>query len=167
MGGVLLLNSSFEPLRICTIHRAIVLVYQGKAEVLEESDQVFSSANAQIKVPKVIRLKYFVNLPYKTRMPINRQAILARDNHECQFVGCNRKGTTIDHVLPRSKGGKHEWTNVVASCAKCNAKKSDKLLEHLGWKLKSQPTQPSSKGWALKTLHRDPVWEPYLEAFSA
>lgn len=162
----LLLNATYEPLRVLSLKRAVVLVLQEKAEVIEEGDAFVRSANTAMKIPKVIRLKYFVQVPYKARIPINRKTIMARDNAECQFTHCNRKGTTIDHVQPRSRGGKHEWENVVAACPKCNAKKADSTMSEIGWELKRKPFAPRGRIWILLGLQAEnvPEWKPYLES---
>ena len=165
MTRTLLLNVTYEPLRVLSLKRAIVLVLQDKAEIVEASDEEFiHSASETIPVPKVIRLKYMVQVPFSARIPLNRRTVMARDNHECQFTHCNRKGTTIDHVKPRSKGGKHEWTNVVAACHKCNAQKADRLMSEIGWELKRKPQTPVGTRWLLIGWQAQgvPEWEPYL-----
>lgn len=165
--STLLLSCGYEPIRILPTKRAVVLVLQDKAEVVEEHPfEWFRSATFTMNCPAVIRLKYSVNIPYRARLPLTRQAVLTRDNWECQFVGCTRKGTTIDHVKPRSKGGKHEWENVVAACSKCNAKKADIPLDKLGWKLKNIPYAPHGSKWLLIGIKADPLWKPYLTGFS-
>lgn len=164
----LLLNGDFSPLRTITLKRAIVLVLQEKAEVVElEKTGVIRSATQEFGLPSVIRLKYFVKVPYRARLPLNRRAVLTRDDHTCQFAGCDRRGTTIDHIRPRSRGGKHEWTNVVAACQKCNAKKSDKTLEELGWSLKRKPYTPKGTMWMVIGTVPKEDWEPYIASWSA
>lgn len=162
MRNVLMLNASFEVLRTISVHRAIVLMVQNKVDVIETTGEVYRSPSTTIEVPSVVRLKEYRKVPYRARLPLNRRAVLSRDNHECQFTHCHRKGTTIDHVQPRSKGGRHEWTNVVAACSRCNAKKADKLMKEIGWELKRQPQAPDPNKFHI-TAHNVPSeWEPYL-----
>lgn len=142
--------------------RAVILVLQDKAEIVESGDGSIRSKDSSIPRPSVIRLKYYVNVPYSARVALNRRSVLTRDNHECQFTHCNRRATTIDHVVPRSKGGKHEWTNVVGACSRCNAKKADKSLEAMGWKLKRPPVTPKGNLWLVAGLRARPEWESYL-----
>lgn len=121
--GTLLLNASYEPLRVLPEHRAINLVLQDKAEVIVGDDNnMIHAVSFKMPTPSVIRLKYFVKVPYRARLPLTRQSVLTRDNYECQFTHCTRKATTIDHVHPRSRGGKHAWENVAGACSKCNSK---------------------------------------------
>lgn len=163
---VLLLNASYEPIRVISFKRAIVLVVQEKADVILESGRTLHSEKVDFPLPSVIRLKHFVKIPYRAKVPLNRRTVLIRDNHECQFTHCTRKGTTIDHVHPRSKGGKHAWENVVAACQKCNAKKADILMDDLGWKLKKEPIMPNWNLWLVAGMRDREEWAPYLEAFS-
>lgn len=159
---VLLLNASWEPIRVIGVTRAMVLLIQGKAELVEPVEgEYVRSANQVFAMPSVIRLKYMVKIPYNARVALNRRAVLARDNYECQY-GCGRRATTMDHVHPRSKGGKHEWTNVVGCCPKCNSKKADHLLEDTNFKLIRQPQVPRGAVWIIANAHKRPEWEPYL-----
>lgn len=165
MSDTLVLNATYEPLGTIPFKRAAVLALEGKVEVLEETDVPWRSCKTAMSAPSVVRLKYFVKVPYKARAAITRRAILARDGHECQFVGCNRKGTTIDHVHPRSKGGAHEWENVVAACRPCNAEKADKLMEELGWRLKRKPQMPHGGSWLSFGMRQRPEWKQYLNIY--
>lgn len=165
MGGVLLLNATYEPLRVITAKRAVVLILDEKAEVVHAGDGVYRSASTSMPVPTVIRLRYFVKIPYKARLPLSRKAVVARDGGVCQY-GCGRRGDTIDHVLPRSRGGEHRWENVVASCRRCNSQKADRLLSELGWTLPREPFAPTGNYWLVVGLlpdgQVDPEWVPYL-----
>lgn len=163
MAGTLMLNGDWQPLRIISLRRAVVLVMQGKAEVLSETDQQFRSASTSINVPDVIRLKYFVQIPYRAKIPLSRKNLLARDKHTCQY--CYKAGDTVDHVKPRSRGGKHIWTNVVIACRKCNFKKGDKTLKELGWTLDKKPDVPMGTHWLiLGVKDANPSWEQFLPA---
>ena len=140
--AVLLLNASFEPLRVIPLRRAIGLIVAGKAETIAEGEGRIRSATASLAVPAVVRLNYMVRVPFIATAPLTRQAVLVRDGRRCQFSHCSRAGSTIDHVVPKSRGGRHAWTNVVAACPSCNAKKGAKLLGELGWRLKHAPVAP-------------------------
>lgn len=159
--GILLLNATYEPLAVVSLRRAVVLLLDERAVIVEEGSGEIRSARAAMPNPSVIRLTTYVKVPYRAKIPLTRSALLARDNRTCQY--CNRPGDTIDHVLPRARGGKHEWENVVIACYPCNNKKSDKLLSSLGWKLNRKPVAPMGTRWVYIALARkDPAWEPYL-----
>lgn len=171
MSSVLKLNATYEPLDAVPVRRAINLVLSGKATVLEESDKTWGSENLRINIPTVIKMNYMVKVPRRSRVKLTRATIMARDKHQCQFIingqACGRRGDTMDHVKPRSKGGKHEWTNVVAACGRCNARKADKTLEQMGWELRRQPTVPVGNDWILNSLLAkgdNPDWKEYVEA---
>lgn len=159
MRNVLLLNASFEVLRAVSMGRAVVLVLEGKAEIVEDTGEYLRSPSITMPMPAVIRLKYYVKVPWKAKVALNRKNLAARDGGVCQKVGCTRKGDTIDHIVPRSRGGKHDWTNVTLMCAKHNQEKGDRTLEVLGWTLKSQPTVPTR---TVLVGVIDPIWEPHL-----
>lgn len=160
---VLLLNATYEPIRALNLSRAMVLLLQGKADMIEAvPDEYLRSANDIFEKPSVIKLNYMVQIPYTAKVALNRRAVMARDGGMCQFVGCGRKATTIDHVHPRSKGGKHVWTNVVAACTKCNSRKADKLLEDSGFELLRAPAVPDSSIWLSKHAADHPEWAQYL-----
>jgi 5-methylcytosine-specific restriction endonuclease McrA len=161
--SVLLLNATYEPHMVINLKRAIVLILEDKAEVIHESDDVVRSASLQMNKPEVIRLKTFVKVPYRARIPLTRRAVLNRDKGTCAY--CKKpNATTIDHVVPRSKGGRHEWENVVAACRPCNAKKDDKTLEQTGWRLDFTPFAPKGRFWLIVGIKEVPQeWAPYLE----
>ncbi len=161
MSGALVLNATYEPLCVVPLRRAVVLVLAEKAVIVEAGDEVMHSERTSIPVPTVVRLSHFVRVPYRREVPLTRRAVLDRDMHHCVY--CGARADTIDHVRPRSRGGTHIWTNVVAACARCNHRKGDRLLAELGWHLIAAPVQPPATvavvmGWAK----RDPSWQPYL-----
>lgn len=162
---VLLLNATFEPLRVISRNRAVCLILDGKAEVIEAAPGRIRSANTDYTAPAVIRLLYFVQIPFKAKIPLNRRTLMARDNHECQVAGCDRIGSTIDHIHPRARGGRHEWTNVALMCPRHNHQKSDRLLSEIGWELKREPSVPVGTKWVVLgfSVPIQPVWEPYLD----
>ena len=161
MGRALLLNASFEPLCVVPMRRAVVLVLKDKAEVIARNGAELRSERVTMAVPAVIRLNHFVRVPHRSRVPLSRRAIFARDGHRCQY--CDRAAENIDHVVPRSRGGTHAWDNVVASCRACNARKEDRLPTEAGFRLQRQPREPHPTLWVIATAGSiDPAWEPYL-----
>jgi 5-methylcytosine-specific restriction endonuclease McrA len=164
MRQVLLLNATYEPLTTLPLRRAVCLVLREKAEVVhhDASGALLRSATMSIGVPSVIRLRRYVRIPFRTRVPLTRAALMRRDNYQCAY--CGRRAETIDHVLPRSRGGKHTWENCVASCRPCNHRKADRLLEELGWTLHVTPAVPRGTQWRLiGVIHDgDPQWAPYV-----
>ena len=161
MSGALVLNATYEPLCVVPMRRAVVLVLAEKAVIVEAGDGLMRSERTAIQVPTVVRLSHYVRVPYRREVPLTRRAVLDRDAHSCAY--CGIKADTIDHVRPRSRGGQHSWTNVVAACARCNHRKGDRLLSELGWRLSVPPAQPPATvavvmGWAK----RDPAWQRYL-----
>ena len=120
MGKVLVLNASYEPLNITSWRRAVVLLIKGKAEQLENSERLIY---AEFPLPSVIRLRHYVRVPYK-EIPLTRRNILERDRHTCQYCGYKGEQLTLDHVLPRSRGGGDTWENLVTACVRCNVKKA-------------------------------------------
>ncbi len=160
MGAALLLNASFEPLHVVSARRAVVLVLDEKADVVSTSVETFHSARLSVPIPSVLRLRYYVKVPYRGHLPLTRRNVVARDRGRCAY--CGNHGDTIDHVVPRSRGGSHVWENVVAACSGCNGRKADRTLGELGWSLQVTPFAPL--GWSWLTLGRAnaPDWEPWL-----
>ena len=161
---VLLLNSTFEPLTALSVRRAVVMVLCGKADVVHEdpTGPELCSATRVVVVPTVIRLRSYVRVPYRARIPMTRAALMHRDRFRCAY--CGGKADTVDHVVPRSRGGAHSWENCVAACAGCNHRKADKLLAELGWTLRSTPLPPKGQHWRLLSSVKelDPAWARYL-----
>jgi 5-methylcytosine-specific restriction endonuclease McrA len=112
--------------------------------------------------PSVIKLCTYVRVPYRARVPMTRAALMHRDRYRCGY--CGARAETIDHVVPRSRGGEHCWENCVACCALCNHRKADRLLSELGWKLRAAPRAPRGQHWRLLATvpDADPLWLPYL-----
>lgn len=158
---VLLLNASWVPIKIIPMQRAIVLVIEDKAEIIEADRGLIRSPSITIPVPSVIRLHKYVYMPVKKRnIPISRRAILNRDSKECAY--CGKEADTIDHIHPRSKGGRHEWLNVIAACRKCNAKKGSKTLKDMGWHLRYEPIDPLDRRWSVAGIS-NPEWHKYIQ----
>lgn len=140
MGKVLVLNASYEPLNITSWRRAIVLLLKGKAEPLEHHGNF---VYADLPLPSVIRLRHYVRVPYK-EIPLTRRNILERDRHTCQYCLYRGDGLTLDHVIPRSRGGGDTWENLVAACVRCNVQKGNRTPKEAGMHLQSQPRRPYS-----------------------
>jgi 5-methylcytosine-specific restriction endonuclease McrA len=159
---VLVLNASYEPLAAVPTRRAVVLVLKDKATIVHATDRMLHSARIDVSEPSVIRLNYLVKVPYRARASLNRRAVFARDHHRCQY--CGSPAENIDHVVPRSRGGRHIWENVVAACRPCNARKEDRLPDEAGMRLKRRPSAPRGWSWLAAALGAvDPMWEPYLQ----
>ena len=162
MARSLVLNATYEPLCVVSARRAVVLVLAEKADVLHDSDEEMRSERLALKVPSVIRLRYFVKVPFRRRSALNRRAVFARDGGRCQY--CGAAAESIDHVVPRAKGGPHTWENVVAACRPCNTAKRDRLLSETSMVLRRRPSVPRELTWitvAVGTI--PPHWEPYLQ----
>ena len=158
----LILNSTFQPLSLATPQRALALLFSKKINVLKESKIKLRSIEQSFYIPKVAALTYFVKAPYARRVALNRENIFIRDSYICQY--CGEVAESIDHIKPKSKGGLHEWSNVVACCKKCNLLKADKLLSKSNLNLKTLPGVPEGNFW-IKTIignNPDPDWKEYL-----
>lgn len=160
MRRTLLLNATFEPLCVVSLRRAVVLVLKDKAEIVARDVAEIHSARLNVPCPSVIRLVHYVRVPYRTRAPLSRRAVFARDEHRCQY--CNRPAENIDHVIPRSRGGEHTWENVVASCRPCNARKENRYLHETDLRLRRLPVAPHSSWVVTSGGPIDPAWQPYL-----
>jgi 5-methylcytosine-specific restriction endonuclease McrA len=141
---VLVLNATYEPINVCTVRRAVVLLLKSKAEVVEHATWALRSEHTALNRPVVIRLVTYVNVPRDThRRKITRRAVFARDGWMCQYCGA-RSNLTVDHVIPRSKGGPSTWDNIVASCAPCNRRKGDALPAQANMHPRHKPTTPKA-----------------------
>lgn len=141
---VLVLNAGYEPLSLVSVRRAVVLLLREKAELLEATQQMLCSTNGAIPVPLVIRLVHYVRLPHR-RVPPTRGAIMLRDAYTCQY--CSDKpgalSLTVDHVIPRSRGGEHSWFNLVTACKRCNERKGNQTPEEAEMFPVRRPFEPS------------------------
>src|SRR5437016_8341785 len=140
--AVLVLNYTFEPLHFTNARRAITLLLAGKAEAVEASPRVVRSPSVTFALPAVIRLAIYIRKPFLDRVALNKKNILRRDGYTCQY--CNRRGDrlTVDHVVPRSRGGETTWVNVVAACLRCNLHKGNRTLEDASMRLLKPPAHP-------------------------
>jgi len=166
LGRALLLNASFEPLCVVPVRRAVVLLLKDKAEVVSRNGAWVRSERQAVPVPTVIRLRHYVRVPHRSRVPLSRRAVFLRDGHRCQY--CDRPAENLDHVIPRSRGGTHTWENVVASCRSCNARKENRLAHEVGLRLRRFPGPPHTTLWIVAAAGRiEPDWVPYLPALAA
>jgi 5-methylcytosine-specific restriction endonuclease McrA len=160
---VLLLNANYEPLNVCRTRRALGLLIMGKAEVLHNGRGVVRTVRADYPRPSVIRLGYMVHRP-RPSVHLNKREILRRDNHTCQYCGTRSKRLTIDHVVPRHRGGDHSWTNLVTACADCNLKKGGRTIREAGMRLLRRPEEPRQTALYRFGIYLDEnqEWRPYL-----
>ncbi len=160
---VLLLNQSYEPLAICTVKKAIILLFLDKAHIVAKRDDEFlHSAKTAFPFPTVIRLNNYVNVPFRHAI-LTRKNIIKRDGHKCAYCGRNDIPLTVDHIIPKARGGKDNWENLVCACFRCNNKKGNKTPEEAGMTLKVKPYVPNRILFikhASKTI--DDTWRPYL-----
>ena len=140
--SVLVLNQNYEPLNVCNVRRALILVLRGKAEVIESARSVFHTARATFVLPSVIRLVHMIKRP-RPKVRLSRKEIFARDGWRCVYCGRVTRDLTLDHVLPRHRGGPHTWENLVAACRACNHRKSDRTPEQAHMPLLYTPYVPS------------------------
>lgn len=142
MRRVLVLNQDYSPLTICSAERAFLLIYAEKAErVHDDPELTMRTVSREYKMPSVIRLQHYIYVPYKSVM-LSRQNVFKRDGHECQYCG-SPKDLTLDHVLPRSRGGNSSWSNLITACKKCNSYKGDRTPEEADMPLRLKPFKPS------------------------
>ncbi|MFQ5847349.1 MAG: HNH endonuclease [Candidatus Methylomirabilales bacterium] len=166
--NVLVLNRSFEPLQVCDVRRAIVLLFTGRAERVEDTADRICSPSVALLIPSVIRLQRYIRRPPTHVLSFNKKNILKRDCYTCQYCGRNGgERMTIDHVVPRSLGGKTMWDNVVSACRTCNTRKGSRTPQQAGMRLPRKPAKPISALYltilaqSARHLH---VWQKYLPA---
>ena len=138
---VLVLNQNYQPLNICNARRAFVLLGVGKAELLIDGIGIVRTISQSMAIPSVIRLVYMVKRPLMHRR-LSRQAVFHRDGFACQYCGASAKSLTLDHIMPRSRGGRHVWENVVSACTSCNHRKAGSTPQEARMKLLNEPTAP-------------------------
>lgn len=161
MASALVLNATYEPLCVVPSRRAVVLLLTEKAELVASTGEAMRSERLSVDVPSVVRLTNYVRVPVRRRAPLNRRAVFARDGSRCQY--CDGPAESIDHVVPRSRGGEHAWDNVVAACRRCNTHKRDRMLGETTMTLRRRPKAPRELTWVTVAVGRVPSdWEPYL-----
>ncbi|MEY4434185.1 MAG: hypothetical protein RIR16_225 [Actinomycetota bacterium] len=158
----LVLNAGYEPLGVVSFKRALILVLNQKATILAQArESKVRSAQEEFEVPSVILLARYVRVPTSRIIPVTRRGVLRRDGNRCAY--CAKSANTIDHVQPKSRGGRDTWENLVACCLRCNNAKGDKTLEEIGWRLNFSPKMPVGVTWLLKGAERlEPEWNDFL-----
>jgi 5-methylcytosine-specific restriction endonuclease McrA len=166
MDRTLLLNTTFEPLSVLSWKKAVTLIFLGKVEVLREYEKEITGVSKSIRQPAVIRLVRLVRNNH-TNVKFSRRNIFLRDDYICQYCGKKHdpKGLTCDHIIPKSRGGVTEWTNIVTSCIRCNHKKGDKLPDEVEMYPRKRPTRPN--GFYMLMLYLGVTslptyWKDYL-----
>ena len=170
--GCLALNASFEPLTIIPVRRALRLVIDRKAEALEvDTGRPFRSESAEFPAPVVIRLVRYVHVPRRLRRQVTNTFLFARDGYSCQYCGRHRRdfgyreSLTRDHIVPLSRGGDNQWTNVVTACSRCNLRKGNRILRECGMRLLTDPSEPNDVElvWAVRRV--TPIQVRYIRMF--
>jgi 5-methylcytosine-specific restriction endonuclease McrA len=165
MTSVLVLNATYEPLNVVSLRRAVVLLLKDKAEILEAADQEIRSAGYSLPIPLVIRLVYYVRVPRRLSIPVSRRTVLMRDRYTCQYCGSqpSKANLTIDHVIPKVRGGSTSWENVVCACKACNLRKGARTPEEANMHLRSQPGPPRYVAlvWLAGEASHD-AWTKYI-----
>lgn len=139
--SVLVLNQNYEPLNVCNVRRAIVLVLRGKAEVLESAREVLHTARTVFPLPSVIRLVNMIRRP-RPKVRLTRKEVFARDGWRCVYCGRETRDLTLDHVVPRHRGGPHTWENLVSACKACNHRKAGRTPAEARMALRHEPGAP-------------------------
>ncbi len=159
----MVLNQSYEPLSVCNLRKAIVLIYLGKAEsVVADNRKSLHTVSKTYPWPSIIRISRFVKVPYK-KVVLTRKNIFRRDGFKCAYCGRSDLPLTIDHVIPKAKGGDESWENLITACTFCNNKKGDRSPEEARMRLLFQPFKPSHILFIKNVVGRlDERWKPYL-----
>jgi 5-methylcytosine-specific restriction endonuclease McrA len=161
---VLVLNQGYEPISICSAKKAILLLLLTKAEIVAKKDGItIHSVRANIPLPSIIRLSRYIRIPHK-KIELSRKNILRRDGYRCQYCGTTSGELTVDHIIPKSRGGADTWENLVTACISCNNRKGNRTPEEAGMKLIAKPRKPNHiifiKNFVGSTI--DNEWRPYL-----
>ena len=164
--AVLVLNANFEPLNVCDMRRAIGLILTGKAEMIANGRGYIHTTRLSFPRPSVIRLEHMVKRP-RPRVKLTKREIFRRDNYTCQYCGRQMAHLTIDHVLPRHRGGQHRWDNLVAACAQCNRHKGGRTATEANMDLRHGPAEPSATANYLfgRHLAENADWKKYIEGW--
>jgi len=168
-GRVLVLNQNYEPLNICRWQRAVSLVYLDKAVMVEADSRMLHSPSMIMRLPSVVRLVRYIRRPLP-EVRLSRQSLMERDNYTCQYCGKKGRDLTVDHVIPRERGARHEWNNLVACCRDCNNRKGNRTPREAGLSLLQLPQQPHFIPYLSFSVMRqalgNEVWRDYLEPFA-
>ena len=160
---VLVLNQNYEPINVCSVRKATIMVFRGKALIVEHAGQELRSISDRFPIPSVVRLVLYIRIPPK-RMVLSKRNIIKRDGHQCQYCGATHATMTVDHVIPRTMGGGDTWENLVCACARCNNAKGYRSAEQVGMKLVRKPRRPNHVTFIRLMAGGVPDhrWKPYL-----
>ncbi len=160
---VLVLNQTYEPLTICRVRRAVVLLYRGKAEMLENGVGFIHSISNSFPIPSVIRVAYLIKRPRRLRK-LTRSEVFNRDRYTCQYCGKETKQLTLDHIIPRYRDGQHTWENVVSACVPCNRRKAGKTPQEARMRLIRPPSYPHGRTFFIPYQYQQTKseWQKYL-----
>lgn len=163
---VLVLNANYEPLNVCTTKRALGLMMTGKAVMLVNGRGTIHTVTDTYPRPSIVRLAYMVHRPHP-RVKLTKREIFRRDNYTCQYCGKPTTVLTIDHVLPRHRGGQHTWQNLVAACPPCNRRKGGRTPAEAGMQLLTQPVEPGASAQYLfgHMVERYDEWAEYIDGW--
>jgi 5-methylcytosine-specific restriction endonuclease McrA len=165
MRSALVLNATYEPLSVVPARRAACLILAERADLVADDGTEIHSTSLVLPSPSVVRLRYMVKAPFHRRTTLSRRALFARDDHRCQY--CGGFADSIDHIVPRSRGGRHEWENVAAACRPCNLRKRDRTPAEANMVLARPPRAPKEHTWITVAVNRVPdEWLPFLAAAS-
>jgi len=166
---VLVLNNNYQPLNVTNVRRALVLVVLGKAEMVSTDSALFHSERSSLQVPTVVRLSHFVRRPIPA-LQASRKSILARDHQTCQYCGAQHVALTIDHVIPKDRGGHTDWDNLVCCCTRCNNIKGNRTPEEVGMALIRKPRRPKFIPYISYTKFvsalQNPHWREFLTPYA-
>lgn len=160
---VLILNTNFEPIHVCSSKRALTLLVAGKADLVINGRGVIRSGSQQHQLPSIIKMRYLIRRP-RSLVVLSKKEILRRDEFTCQYCGRQSNHLTIDHIIPRYLGGQPSWFNLVAACANCNRRKGGRTPEQANMKLRRQPSEPPQSAYYRFSRHlvEHQDWEPYI-----
>ena len=163
---VLLLNANFEPLNVCTTRRAIGMLHKGKAEMLINGRGLIRTVREEYPRPSVIRLGYMIKRP-RPKVRLSKREVFRRDGHRCQYCGGKVSRLTLDHVVPRHRGGQHHWMNLVTACPSCNLKKGGRTIDEAHMVLRRKPSEPRASALYLYGAHlpENEEWLQFLEGW--
>ena len=165
---VLVLNNNYQPLNITNVRRAIALLFMGKAETIQTDSKTYRSERTALPMPTVVRLKHYVRRPMP-QLHVTRKSIFARDGHACQYCGAQKVALTLDHVVPKDKGGHTDWDNLVCCCTKCNNLKGNRTPHEAGMSLLRRPRRPKFIPYISYTKFlaalKNPHWQEYLAPY--
>jgi 5-methylcytosine-specific restriction endonuclease McrA len=164
MERVLVLNTTMQPLNVTSVRRALKMLYLRKAEIIKTNGVVVKTSRESIAVPSIIRLMKFITIPHR-QIPLSRKYVLMRDRYTCQYCGKEEsRNMTLDHIIPRSRGGKSSWENLVCACRQCNNRKNNRPPEEANMALRCQPVKPTYKHLLfINAQNAPPEWIPYLQ----